>query len=344
MSAIASADTEEVARELLSRVGVADSFRVEPLSGGRNNRVYRLRVGETSYLLKRYFHHPDDPRDRLGQEFDFLCHLRRVGCALAAKPLIADAESHAALLEFIEGSRLGLTEIDAACVAQACHFYRETNSLRPPPPEIRPASEACFSIQQHVETTQRRVDRLAELVVRDETDTQARDFVESRLLPTWQRILSLIRAEWPLIEERQECLSADECCLSPSDFGFHNALRQADGTLRFVDFEYAGRDDPAKLVCDFANQPDMLLSRALSDPFLQTVLSLSPSPGALARRIVALEPLYQVKWACICLNDFLPAGRTRYRFTDGDSADHRTRREFQLTRAVEMLGRTGNAV
>ena len=35
-------------------------------------------------------------------------------------------------------------------------------------------------------------------------------------------------------------------CLSPSDFGFHNALLEATGKLRFVDFEYAGWDDPAK--------------------------------------------------------------------------------------------------
>ena len=52
-------------------------------------------------------------------------------------------------------------------------------------------------------------------------------------------------------------LSPDDCCLSPSDFGFHNALVDDDGQVTFLDFEYAGRDDPAKLVSDFFCQPEI---------------------------------------------------------------------------------------
>jgi len=52
-----------------------------------------------------------------------------------------------------------------------------------------------------------------------------------------------------------QALPADETCLSPSDFGFHNALVDPSGALSFLDFEYAGRDDPAKPVSDFFCQP-----------------------------------------------------------------------------------------
>src|SRR6185503_11886129 len=45
--------------------------------------------------------------------------------------------------------------------------------------------------------------------------------------------------------------------LSPSDFGYHNAVLADDETVRFFDFEYAGWDDPAKLVCDFFNQVEV---------------------------------------------------------------------------------------
>ena len=51
--------------------------------------------------------------------------------------------------------------------------------------------------------------------------------------------------------------------VSPSDFGFHNALRTEDGRLAFLDFEYAGWDDPAKLVCDFELQPAVPAPRVL---------------------------------------------------------------------------------
>ena len=49
-------------------------------------------------------------------------------------------------------------------------------------------------------------------------------------------------------------LDQQDRCLSPSDFGFHNALAQGE-TVRFIDFEYAGWDDPAKTVCDFFHHP-----------------------------------------------------------------------------------------
>jgi thiamine kinase-like enzyme len=39
--------------------------------------------------------------------------------------------------------------------------------------------------------------------------------------------------------------------LSPSDFGFHNIIVISDWMLKFIHFEYAGWDDPAKMVCDF---------------------------------------------------------------------------------------------
>ena len=48
--------------------------------------------------------------------------------------------------------------------------------------------------------------------------------------------------------------------LSPSDFGFHNAILKESGDLVFLDFEYFGRDDPVKLMADFIWHPGMKLS------------------------------------------------------------------------------------
>ena len=43
--------------------------------------------------------------------------------------------------------------------------------------------------------------------------------------------------------------------LSPSDFGFHNILSHHNN-LYYIDFEYAGWDDPYKLIADFILNPD----------------------------------------------------------------------------------------
>lgn len=329
-----------VAARLLEAVGSARApFVLEPLPGGRNNRVARL-VGEggATYLLKTYFHHPQDPRDRLATEAGFLRYLEGCGCRSAPQLHAVDALSHSALMEFVHGVPLVLASIDASDIDQATEFFLQINAARATEPAraLPSASEACFSIDEHIGNTVRRVDRLGSMVVDDDLTRDAAAFVKDELAPSWREVEAGLLARWPDAGTRRAPLAISERVLSPSDFGFHNALRETGARIRFLDFEYAGWDDPAKLICDFANQPDMLLPRALSQRFRDAVLAALPSAG-LQLRVEALDPLYQIKWACICLNDFLPAGRVRHQFTAGAAAGHERRRAFQLGRAREML-------
>ena len=47
-----------------------------------------------------------------------------------------------------------------------------------------------------------------------------------------------------------DVIAPEERCISPSDFGLHNAIRTA-ADIRFIDFEFAGWDDPAKALVNF---------------------------------------------------------------------------------------------
>jgi len=334
-----------ITARLLEDSGLSGEFDLEALSGGRNNKVFRVQTKEESYLLKAYFRHPRDLRDRLGHEFLFLRYLHSAGCCYTARPYASDSASNTGLMEFIEGTRPQPTEVNEAYIDQAILFFREINS-----PEhhlaaraLPSASEACFSIQQHIDTAERRIQRLSQFSVHDETDADAKHFIEAELVPWWHEVNQAILHEWSTPAAQTEPLSQTEQCLSPSDFGFHNSLSQADGRIRFVDFEYAGWDDPAKLVCDFANQPDLLLPAHLSARFAEAVIWESPRPESLHKRVQALAPLYQIKWSCICLNDFLDVGRKRHSFTHGEHRDGKRRRELQLDRARVMLERAKSA-
>jgi hypothetical protein len=159
--------------------------------------------------------------------------------------------------------------------------------------------------------------------------------VKKTLRPLWRRVDERIRSA--VASDHRDELPWAERCLSPSDFGFHNTLRQSDGTLRFLDFEYAGWDDPAKTIIDFCNQPDRLLPVELARVFRERSTSAFPSPRSLQNRVAILEPLYQLKWACICLNNFLP-GRA---FTD-PRPDRSP--EAQLNRARTMAGRSSESL
>ena len=104
---------------------------------------------------------------------------------------------------------------------------------------------------------------------------------------------------------------------SPSDFGFHNAMVEADGRLRFFDFEYAGWDDPAKAVGDFFSHPGVAVPQDQFEPFvMQALAPYEENAQHMATRVRLLEPISQVKWCCIILNEFLPAAARRRNFAN----------------------------
>ena len=61
-----------VAVKLIEEMGLSGNVTLERLSGGRNNQVFKMMADDRRFLLKSYFIHEEDPRDRLGNELSFL--------------------------------------------------------------------------------------------------------------------------------------------------------------------------------------------------------------------------------------------------------------------------------
>ena len=325
-------------RLVLERAGLDGSAAIHALPGGRNNRVFCVDHDRRRLLLKAYFRTAGDPRDRLRQEFGFLQYLWRQGVRTAPEPLFADYDLDLALYEFIHGRTLQLDEIGPAYIGDAIRFFRAINAGRGSAEAQRlpAASEACFSIRDHLYTVDRRIERVKTIAPCDDAAEEASGFVAGDLVPLWECVRASVTAAFDRDGRLPAALPLDTRCLSPSDFGFHNALVDDAGTVRFLDFEYAGWDDPAKLICDFANQPDMLLPRPLSREFERAVVDGDPAPERLAERVRWLQPVYQIKWSCIILNDFLPFGSDRAQFT-GAASGQASRRVAQLGKARRML-------
>jgi hypothetical protein len=100
-----------------------------------------------------------------------------------------------------------------------------------------------------------------------------------------------------------DSIAPKERCVSPSDFGFHNAIRTAPG-IRFIDFEFAGWDDPAKATLDFNLQPRVPVAKVGSP-----LLSAWPleQRQAVLSRCQPLRPILRLKWLCILLAVLQPA-------------------------------------
>jgi hypothetical protein len=312
------------ATDLLQSLGLGDAFRFERLSGGRNNRVYRVVGRGHPVILKWYFHHPDDQRDRLVTEWSFYEWAYDCAARFVAQPLAFDPRNRLAVFSFIAGSRLATDVVDSSHVNEALQFIRTLNKYRhwSTSDGFPTASEACFSVQQHIDCVSTRVDRLRGITANSEQHRDASDFVVTKITTALADATAQLR-HWAAAEKVDTTapLNNQHKCVSPSDFGFHNVLIDDTGSLKFYDFEYAGWDDPAKLLCDFYCQPAIPAPRDTWDKFAELTAELAGDTWQERQRQALLFPLYQVKWCCILLNEFLPTAVERRKFSDDKAVD-----------------------
>ena len=325
------------ASPFLAQHGITGTFTLDPIGGGGNNRVYRVNAGDRVAVLKQYFRHPQDPRDRFGAERGFYAFIEQAGIDRTPPALGWDMERRLGLLGHVAGRKLLADEVGNGQVKQALEFVLELNQQwRDVPSATLPAgSEACFSVDQHLDCVGRRVTRLDEIQVESAGDEAAKRFVREKLRPAWESLSCDVRTATDM---RAVELTRDQICPSPSDFGFHNALLEPDGRLRFFDFEYAGRDDPAKLACDFICQPQLPVPESCRESFLAALAVQSGWGEPFVLRTRLLMPIYQLKWCCILLNEFSPIAKLRRLFArPGGSFEEL--KWAQLAKAQQALGK-----
>ncbi len=304
---------------LAKKVLHADAVTLKPVTGGANNRIFHATSTAGEVIIKAYHFSTADQRDRFAAEQRFY-HL---GLPQTAKPLAWDAENRLGAFEVIHGRKLAADEVSASDVDQCIEWIGELQSRRehPAASKVAQASDACPTMRDHISLLQRRVQRL----VNAESDhTAFRAFVTDELVPCCEKIIAGIDADGP----------PPPRVLSPSDFGFHNALKDEAGRLWFLDFEYAGWDDAAKLLCDFFCQPQVPVSMEHASRFVKAMTQVT-GESSLEARFRQLLPLHAAKWACIVLNEFLKSDAERRQF-----AGLADRRDAQLEKARVMLARS----
>jgi hypothetical protein len=325
---------------LLTRAGLPGPFQVRDLPGGGNNKVYRIQTPGKAALLKVYFRDPADTRDRLGAEFAFSTFAWNAGIRVIPQPLAQDEAEGMAMYEFLDGRPLVSAEVNESAVQQAISLFCEVNrhKVRPDAQLLRSGSEACFTMAEHLACVDRRMKRFIQLDCTRPVGHEARKLVDERLIPAWTRIRANVVANGAALDAP---LQPGDRCLSPSDFGFHNSIDDGSGRLKFVDFEYAGWDDPAKTVCDFFCQPDVVVPPSFFGSVSRAFVADLSDPESHLRRIDLLLPVYRVKWCCIMLNDFLPLGSRRRAFAK-DPAAQEQRRIEQLRKVRLSLDALGS--
>lgn len=314
---------------LLRKAGLDGTPVVRSVAGGGNNQAYAVEVGGNRYLAKVYYSHPSDMRDRLGAEYALLSYAHGAGIKEVPAPIACDRQSNIGLYEFIDGVKIAAGGVSRQHVLAAARFAAQLNTGRRRESGLAAASEACFSIGEHVAMVDRRLGRLQQVDASGESGARAQSLV-NQIAAAWEvRRARLGAANVPSLDDADRCIS-------PSDFGFHNALLAADGELHFIDFEYAGWDDPAKMIGDFFCQPAVPVPPEYFDEFAAEALQHFEAAPVLRERARLLLPALQIKWCCIMLNEFLPDAARRRHFADSTQTPEQ-RQRAQLDKAERFF-------
>jgi hypothetical protein len=311
------------------------AITLEDCRAGGNNRVYVVTAGRRKAVVKQYFRHSSDIRDRLLAERSFLEYAARSAPEFVPRTIAFDPAHGIGVYEYVEGTKLFPGPVLRDQVMAAAKFFLALNDrgYRAAADTLPAASEACFTVAEHFAMVDQRVAKLASISGATDPDHAARTFI-ARLGARWNvlkaRLIDALAHVGTAVSTEVE-----ERCISPSDFGFHNAIVRHTGGLCFLDFEYAGWDDPAKMVGDFFSHPAVPVPMALFDEFVQETMAFSPHSKALEARARLLFPVFQVKWCCIILNDFVPEFAERRRFAD-PGLDEAAARRRQLEKAQRL--------
>ena len=310
-------DLRRIAERL---AGGAAVEAVRPVKSGANGQVYRVETAARSLALKRYARRPGDRRERGHAEWRALRFLRAKGVDAVPLPVAGDGEF--LLMEWIEGEPVAAHR--PGDLGSAASFLARIFALSAEPEavELPPASEACLSVAEILRQIDRRLEAFA-------AEPSLDAFLSGTFRPALEAAAEACRGA-----ARDGELAPGLRRLIPADFGFHNAVRQADGSLRYIDFEYFGWDDPAKVAADFVLHPAMRLSAGEQRRFIARIAAALPGDAGFRTRCAERLPLFALRWALIVLNPFR---RERAGELPGDARARATLLDDRLAKARTLL-------
>ena len=314
-------------KAFLDNNGISYPFSVKRVQAGRNSKVYLIEKNDSKWILKEYYQLDADPRNRLKTENSFLSFLNTNNIKHIAKTIASDSNLNLGLYSYLPGNKP--IKINGDFIRQASEFIQKVNKQKniPEARYLPKASEACFSINAHLKCVEKRVEILQKMAPSQGIEFDVFDFIQKQLVQTHTQIVKIT-----LDNVNDKVLSAtlpnQERILSPSDFGFQNTLI-SDDKVSFLDFEYAGWDDPAKLICDFGCHPEIPVGDAHLQTFKDSFSPWLENAENAIRRSEILMSLYRLKWCCIMLNEFTSLGRARRKHA-GEMFDY----ENQLQKSI----------
>ncbi len=291
----------EFARYWLSALGSSTS-KVLRLNSGINNYVYVCEAKKKKWIIKGYPKKPYMIRDGMQAEIEFLKFAN-----INAKEYVASIYGYnyswrSAVFEYIEGKGYEEnTKPSKEEITSAMNFIKALNGSKTKEKLLitMDASESFLEIRSHISNIERRIESMRTDHIDKLYEGEAKKIKEKL-----ERQVKLLKKMYMAKSGTEKIfqLRKDQRCISPSDFGFHNAILTEKG-IKFIDFEHAGWDDPAKMITDFILQPHCPTGEIEIDSVMDT---FNEGRETLKKRVELMMTIMTLKWSCIIMNMLTP--------------------------------------
>ena len=268
--------------------------KLESIEGRGNSKIlFCQTIGRKRLSIKIYPN--DNKHNRIKSEFEGLKHIYKKNKNVI-KPLWKNRNANICAFEWIDGKKIINTNLSD--IELALKFIKHLHNMRNDQcfDNFPRASASCisgFDIEKQIKT---RFNQLLSI-----KNKELKEFLNNEFLETCTLLIN--KSKMMLNEELYfKKLQKKDLTISPSDFGFHNVLKQQNNNLIFLDFEYFGWDDPIKLISDFYFHPGNSLSDYHKSYWLKN--SIEIFNNNVKKRLPALLPLYGLCWSLILLNEF----------------------------------------
>ena len=298
----------EQIKTYLKTLGLTDAYTAKSLSGGINSKVWKISDNEKHSVLKVYkSQDKEDKRDRFQVEYDFLKYCEQNKIENTPKLIASDPKKNWIQMTWIQGcKKKTLSNRD---LKNICKFVETLNKRFTKHNWKHTASEAFLDYSQLLPQLKARLTQIMKMTSDQYYERDFSKWIKDELKIKWET-----RSEKYLATKDNQCWNQkySDLILSPSDIGIHNLIENENGLI-FYDFEYAGIDDSAKMICDLTIQPENIMTPAqykfLIDLFHETTINCTEH---LRRRIEILLPMYHFKWMLIMSKCYLKDPKPEY--------------------------------
>ena len=280
----------------LYKLGYNKISKINEIKLGINSKIYKIEIGKKNIILKLYC---DKKRLRIKREYKFYNYLAKIKSKNVAKLIAINLEENFALYTFLNGKRV--KKINENHIYLASRFINQINKYKKKS-KLPLAVDGIESRIDHLRLCARKINQMKLVKKNSFIDKNFFLFLQTKIIPTFNRIKKNLLKE-NIFKGLEYKLIRSQMIISPSDFGFHNII-ESNNRIFFYDFEYAGLDDPIKLLCDFYCQPDQKINKEKKEIFKRNILSKYKSFEKIDFMIKKFLPLHQLKWCCIILNVF----------------------------------------